>query len=75
MSHDPRHISDHESLPLNNPNVAWQVQSGSVALCRMALGGPQCFFTATPGEIILGVEGDDADLVALALEPTVVVPI
>ncbi|MEL6135956.1 MAG: hypothetical protein AAFQ61_07930 [Cyanobacteria bacterium J06626_23] len=75
MSYDPRHIPDHESLPLNTPNAAWQVQSGSVALCRMALGQPQCFFTVNPGEIIFGVEADDTDLVALALEPTVVVPV
>jgi hypothetical protein len=77
----PYHLQDQETFPLNDPNAAWQVQSGLIALCRIshqsgkADGAPQCFFTVHAGEVIFGVEAQDTELVALALRPAVVVPV
>ncbi|MEO1402375.1 MAG: hypothetical protein AAFV72_14190 [Cyanobacteria bacterium J06635_1] len=77
----PYQIQDHEAFALNDPNQAWQVKSGHIALCRVALkngkptGQRQCFFTVNPGEVVFGVSPQDSELVAIALEPTVVVPV
>ena len=74
-------IKDRETFRLNDPTQAWQVQSGHMALCRVALengkprGQRQCFFTVNPGEVIFGVASQESELIAIALEPTVVVPV
>jgi hypothetical protein len=80
----PQHLCDHEYFQLNNPEAAWQVQSGHMAICRLAMcngqptGERECFFTVNPGDVVFGVAPQSAqtdELVAIALEPTIVVPL
>ncbi|NEP16671.1 MAG: hypothetical protein F6J97_07160 [Leptolyngbya sp. SIO4C1] len=65
-------IQDHETIALSDPNQAWRIQSGHMALCRIKSGKRQCFFTVSPGEVLFGATPQDTELVAIALEPTVV---
>ncbi len=69
------HIQQDEVLELNRPNQAWQVRSGTVALCRTVDGIRRCFFTAHAGEVIFGVAAQDSNLVAIAIEPAVIAAI
>lgn len=78
-SDQPRHLPNHEPVLLNDPDLAWRVLSGRVAICRLpgntAAEKGQCFFTVKPGEVIFGVAPQETALVAIALQPTVVVPV
>ena len=69
------HIQQDEVIDLNIPEQAWQIRSGTVALCRMVDGIRQCFFTAHAGEVIFGVATPDSELVAIAIEPAVIAAI
>ncbi|MBE9066703.1 hypothetical protein IQ260_08565 [Leptolyngbya cf. ectocarpi LEGE 11479] len=69
------HIQQDEVLELNVSEQAWQVRSGTVALCRTIDGIRRCFFTAHAGEVIFGVAAQDSGLVAIAIEPAVITAI
>lgn len=69
------HIQQDEVLELNSPEQAWQVRSGTVALCRTVDGIHHCFFTAHAGEVIFGVSAQDSEVVAIAIEPAVITAI
>lgn len=69
------HIQQDEILELNVPEQAWQVSSGTVALCRIVDGIRHCFFTAHAGEVIFGVAAQENGLVAIAIEPAVITAI
>ena len=68
-------IEQDEIIELNTPEQAWQICSGSVALCRTIDGIRRCFFTAHAGEVIFGVAAQDSELVAIAIEPVVITAI
>lgn len=68
-------IQQDEVLDLNTPEKAWQIHSGTVALCRTVDGIRRCFFTAHAGEVIFGVSAQDSGLVAIAIEPAVITAI
>ncbi len=69
------HIQPDEVLELNDPDQAWQIRSGTVALCRVVDGIRHCFFTAHEGEVIFGVGAQESGLVAIAIEPAVITAI
>ncbi|MEA5465952.1 hypothetical protein [Leptothoe sp. PORK10 BA2] len=69
------HIQRDEILELNSPEQAWQVRSGTVALCRTVDGIRRCFFTAHAGEVIFGMSGQESGWVAIAIEPAVITAI
>ncbi len=69
------HIQQDEVLELNVPEQAWQIRSGTVALCRVVNGIRHCFFTAHAGEVIFGVAPQESGLVAIAIEPVVITAI
>ena len=75
------HMADHEPLRLDNPRRAWQVISGHLALCKLAVENGhltekrRCLFTVRAGEIIFGAQSKSEELVALALEPSVLRPL
>ena len=68
-------IQPDEILELNVPDQAWQIQSGTVALCHLVDGVRHCFFTAHEGEVIFGVATQESGLVAIALEPAIITAI
>ena len=68
-------IEQDEIIELNTPEQAWQIRSGTVALCRTIDGIRRCFFTAHAGEVIFGVAAQDSELVAIAIEPVVITAI
>lgn len=67
-------IEQDEIINLNGPE-AWQIRSGTVALCRTIDGIRRCFFTAHAGEVIFGVATQDSEMVAIAIEPVVITAI
>ena len=67
-------IEQDEIINLNGPE-AWQITSGTVALCRTIDGIRRCFFTAHAGEVIFGVATQDSEMVAIAMEPVVITAI
>ncbi|WP_458789349.1 hypothetical protein [Adonisia turfae] len=69
------HIQQDEILELNVPEQAWQIRSGTVALCRVVDGIRHCFFTAHEGEVIFGVSAKDSGMIAIAIEPAVITAI
>ena len=69
------HIERDEILNLDDPDQAWQIRSGTVALCRTVDGIRRCFFTAHAGEVIFGTGTPDSGLVAIAIEPAVITAI
>ncbi|MEM9266551.1 MAG: hypothetical protein AAGA46_13605 [Cyanobacteria bacterium P01_F01_bin.13] len=69
------HIQQDEVLELNASEQAWQIRSGTVALCRTVDGIRRCFFTAHAGEVIFGVAAQESSLVAIAIEPAVITAI
>ncbi|MEM6254045.1 MAG: hypothetical protein AAF821_14090 [Cyanobacteria bacterium P01_D01_bin.156] len=66
------HIQQDQILDLNGPDQAWQVNSGTLALCRTVDGIRSCFFTAHAGEVIFGGAAQDSSLFAIAIEPAVI---
>lgn len=76
-----RTLAGNESLLLDSPQQIWQVQSGSVGIFRVDCDraqptGPRYYlFTLRPTEILLGAVAKADGLVAIAFEPTVLVPI
>ena len=69
------HIQQDEVLALNGPEQAWQINSGTLALCRTVDGIRRCFFTAHAGEVIFGGVAQDNGLFAIAIEPAVLTAI
>ncbi|MBT9315148.1 hypothetical protein [Leptothoe spongobia] len=68
-------IEQDEIIPLNGPEQAWHIRSGTVALCRTIDGIRRCFFTAHAGEVIFGIAAQDSEMVAIAIEPVVITAI
>lgn len=69
------HIQQDEVLDLNGPEQAWQINSGTLALCRTVDGIRRCFFTAHAGEVIFGGTAQESGLFAIAIEPVVITAI
>lgn len=69
------HIQQDEVLDLNGPEQAWQVNSGTLALCQSVDGIRRCFFTAHAGEVIFGGVAQESGLFAIAIEPAVITAI
>ena len=76
-----RSLAGNESLLLNSPRQIWQVRSGSVGIFRVACdraqptGARHYLFTLRPKEILFGAIAETDGLVAIAFEPTVLVPL
>ena len=69
------HLNPDDVIDLGIPEQAWQIHSGTVALCRTIDGIRRCFFTAHAGEVIFGVATQDSEMVAIAIEPVVITAI
>ena len=67
-----RSMAKNDSLDLHHTEQVWQVRSGMVALCQIEAGQRRCFFTAQPGDLILGTSHQGKELVAIAIEPATV---
>ncbi|MEO0867071.1 MAG: hypothetical protein AAFY17_01245 [Cyanobacteria bacterium J06642_11] len=66
------HIQQDEVLKLSGPERAWQIHSGTLALCRTVDGIRRCFFTAHAGEVIFGGIEQESGMFAIAIEPVVI---
>ena len=73
-------LMGNDTLYLNQTDVFWRVQSGSVGIFSVPwqdgapVGKRQYLFTVAAGEVMFGATPQRLGLVAVALEPTVVVP-
>ena len=75
-----RELVGNETLYLDRSDVFWQVQSGAVGIFGVhwqadePVGERRYLFTVVAGEVMFGAIPKTLGLVAVALEPTVVVP-
>jgi NHLM bacteriocin system ABC transporter ATP-binding protein len=76
----PRRLVGNETLWLDQPDVFWRVESGAVGIFAVQwqgkgpVGKRRYLFTVAAGEVLLGARPRSLGLVAVALEPSVVVP-
>ncbi|MEO1403072.1 MAG: NHLP bacteriocin export ABC transporter permease/ATPase subunit [Cyanobacteria bacterium J06635_1] len=81
VSNTPCTLAGNETLWLDQPDQIWQVQSGSVGIFCVAwdqgepTGARRYLFTVVAGEVLFGVVPDVYGWVAIAFEPTELVPI
>lgn len=75
-----RKLVGNETLYLDHSDVFWQVQSGAMGIFTVhwqgdePVGERRYLFTVVAGEVMFGARPKTIGLVAVALEPTVVVP-
>ncbi|MEL6320056.1 MAG: NHLP bacteriocin export ABC transporter permease/ATPase subunit, partial [Cyanobacteria bacterium J06626_14] len=82
---DVHHVKGNEPILLNNPNIAWRVRCGVIAIFAVRVrnnipeGERRYLFSVEAGETLFGYSTDDEPdhlgLIAVALEPSELQPV